>query len=105
MFAAVVSIHVKPEFVEAFIEATLDNAQNSIQEPGVARFDFAQSQDDRTQFILYEIYRAPDAQLAHRETAHYLRWRDAVTDMMVTPRTATKYDLIHPAGDDDADGI
>jgi quinol monooxygenase YgiN len=96
MFTAIVYIHVKPEFVNAFIEASADNARNSVLEPGIARFDFLQQQDDPTRFVLYETYRSPEAQLAHRETAHYQRWRDAVADMMVEARTATKYDVLSP---------
>jgi quinol monooxygenase YgiN len=96
MFTAVVYVHVKSEFIDTFIAATLENARNSVQEPGVARFDVLQQQDDPTRFILYEIYRTPEDQLAHRETAHYARWRDAVADMMVEPRTATKYDVLFP---------
>lgn len=97
MYTAVVYIHIKPEFIDSFVEATLDNARNSVQEPGVVRFDVLQQQDDPTHFILYEIYRAPEDQLAHRETAHYARWRDAVADIMAEPRTATKYDVLFPA--------
>jgi quinol monooxygenase YgiN len=96
MFTAVVYIHVKPEFVDAFIEASLENARNSVQEPGILRFDVLQQQDNLSHFVLYEIYRAPEDQLAHRETAHYARWRDTVADMMAETRTATKYDLLFP---------
>ena len=97
MYVALVQIHVKPESVDAFIEATLDNCRNSIHEPGVAQFDLLHTQDDPTRFILYEMYRSPEAQLAHRETAHYLRWRDAVEPMMAEPRSATKHDVVFPA--------
>lgn len=94
MYVALVQIHVKPDCVEAFIEATLDNCRNSIQEPGVAAFDLLQSQDDATRFTLYEMYRSPEAQLAHRETAHYLRWRDAVEPLQAEARSATKHDVV-----------
>ncbi len=86
-----VHVHVKPDQLEAFQTATLDNARNSTQEPGVLRFDVLQQADDPTRFLLIEIYKHPDDQLKHRETAHYLRWRDAVTDMMAEPRQAMKY--------------
>lgn len=92
MFTAIVYIHIKPEYLDAFIEASNDNALNSRQEPGIVQFDLLQQQDDPTRFVLYETYRTPEAQLAHRETAHYARWRDAVADMMAEPRTATRYD-------------
>jgi quinol monooxygenase YgiN len=96
MFTAVVYIHVKSEFLDAFIAASRENASNSVQEPGIVRFDLLQQQDDPTRFILYEIYRTPEDQLAHRETPHYLRWRDTVADMMAEPRSATKYDVLFP---------
>jgi quinol monooxygenase YgiN len=96
MFTAIVYIHVKPEFVDAFITASTDNARNSILEPGITCFDFLRQQDDPTHFVLYETYLSPEAQLAHRETAHYLRWRDAVADMLAETRTVTKYDVLTP---------
>ncbi|CAG0964102.1 (4S)-4-hydroxy-5-phosphonooxypentane-2,3-dione isomerase [Gammaproteobacteria bacterium] len=96
MFTAVVYIHVKPEALDQFIEATLDNVRNSLQEPGILRFDFLQQQDDPERFILYETYRTSEAQLQHRETAPYARWRDAVTDMMAEPRSAVKYAVLSP---------
>jgi quinol monooxygenase YgiN len=97
MFCAIVHVHVKPEAIDAFIAATLDNARSSVQEPGIARFDVLQQQDDPARFILYEIYHTPEAQLAHRETAHYARWRDAVAGMMAEPRSAVRYDVHFPA--------
>jgi quinol monooxygenase YgiN len=89
-----VHVHVKPDQVEAFQAATLDNARNSTQEPGVLRFDVLQQADDPARFLLVEIYRGTDDQLKHRETAHYLRWRDAVADMMAEPRQAVKYEEV-----------
>lgn len=91
-----VHVRVKPEHVEAFKLATIDNAQGSMQEPGVTRFDVVQQVDDATRFILIEHYKTPDDQLKHRETAHYLKWRDAVADMMAEPRTAVKVVGIYP---------
>ncbi len=92
-----VFVHVKPEHVAAFKEATLDNARNSVQEPGVMRFDVIQQEDDPTRFVLVEIYRTPDAPAQHKETAHYARWRDTVADMMAAPRTSIKYVNVFPA--------
>ena len=86
-----VHVHVKPDQIEAFRAATLDNARNSVQEPGVLRFDVLQQSDDPTRFLLIEIYKTPDDQLKHRDTAHYLKWRDSVADMMAAPRSAVKY--------------
>ncbi|MGZ9164076.1 MAG: putative quinol monooxygenase [Anaerolineales bacterium] len=86
-----VHVKVKPEFVEAFIKATIENASNSVKEAGIARFDVIQQADDPTKFILVEIYKTVDAPAAHKETAHYARWRDTVTEMMVEPRQGVKY--------------
>lgn len=99
MFIAHVFVHVTAGQVEAFIEATIDNARNSLQEPGVARFDVIQQQDDPTRFVLVEVYRTADDPARHKETAHYQRWRDTVADMMAEPRMAIKYDNIFPGED------
>jgi len=96
MFVVIVQTHVKPEFLQAFKEATYDNASNSILEPGVARFDVYQQKDDPTCFSLIEIYRDEDAPAKHRESSHYLRWRDAVESMLVEPRTRVTYDIYFP---------
>lgn len=96
MLITLVHIHVKPEFLEAFIEATLDNARNSVQEPGIARFDFIQQADDPTRFTLIEVYRDEDAPARHKETAHYNRWRETVADMMAEPRVGVRYSNIFP---------
>ncbi|MFN8530972.1 MAG: antibiotic biosynthesis monooxygenase [Anaerolineae bacterium] len=86
-----VQIQVKPEVIDAFITATLENGRSSIQEPGIIRFDFLQDAADPTHFTLVEVYRTPEDQQRHRETAHYLKWRDTVADMMAAPRTFIKY--------------
>jgi (4S)-4-hydroxy-5-phosphonooxypentane-2,3-dione isomerase len=91
-----VHVHVKPESIEAFKQASIENARNSIQEPGIAHFDLIQQIDDPTRFILVEIYRTAEAQGAHKETKHYARWRDTVADMMAEPRSAVKYVPIFP---------
>ena len=91
-----VHVHVKPEFVEAFRQATLENARNSVQEPGIARFDVIQQTDDPTRFILVEVYRSQEATVKHKETAHYAKWRDTVADMMAEPRTSVKFGNIFP---------
>ncbi|MBI1257349.1 MAG: antibiotic biosynthesis monooxygenase [Chloroflexi bacterium] len=96
MYIVHVDIHIKPEFLDAFRAATIDNASNSIKETGIARFDFIQRSDDPTRFVLVEVYRTPaDADL-HKQTAHYARWRDTVADMMAEPRTSVKYSNILP---------
>jgi autoinducer 2-degrading protein len=96
MFTVIVHAHVKPESINAFKAITLVNARNSIQEPGIARFDFYQQADDPTRFTLIEIYRSEDAPIKHRETAHYIRWRNTVADMLVEPRIKVTYDILFP---------
>ncbi len=91
-----VQVHVKPEFVEAFKAASIENARNSVKEPGIARFDILQQPGDPTRFILVEIYRSPEAQDQHKETAHYAAWRDTVSDMMAEPRSSTKFFNVFP---------
>jgi autoinducer 2-degrading protein len=92
-----VHVQVKPEAVEAFRAASLDNARASVQEPGIARFDVIQQADDPTRFVLVEMYRDDEAPARHKETAHYQRWRDTVTSLMATPRTSVKYSNVFPA--------
>lgn len=91
-----VSVHVKPEAVEAFRAATLANARASVREPGIARFDFLQDRDDPTRFVLLEVYRTADAPAAHKATAHYGVWRDAVAELMAEPRTSRKFVNVFP---------
>jgi len=97
MLIVQVQIHVKAEFVEAFKEASLANAQASIREPGVARFDVLQQQDDPTRFLLVEAYSNAEAPAQHKETRHYQAWRDAVAPMMAEPRTSVKFQNLFPA--------
>lgn len=96
MLVVHVHVHVKPECVEAFRQASIENASNSIREPGIARFDVVQQADDPTCFVLVEAYRTPQATAAHKETAHYAAWRDAVADMMAEPRSSVKYTNVCP---------
>ena len=91
-----VHIHVKPDQIEAFKTATVVNASNSLQEPGIARFDFIQDAGDPERFVLVEVYRTPEAAARHKETAHYQTWRDTVAGMMVEPRTGVKYTNLFP---------
>lgn len=91
-----VHVHVKPESVEEFRQATIENARASVLEPGIARFDVMQSQDDATRFVLTEVYRTPEAAAAHKETAHYAKWRDAVESMMAEPRQRALYNAVFP---------
>ena len=91
-----VHVNVKPEFVEDFKQATIENARNSVKEEGIARFDVIQQTDDPTKFILVEIYKTAEAPAAHKETAHYARWRDTVAEMMAAPRQGVKYFNVFP---------
>lgn len=95
-----VHVHIKPEFIEAFKQASLENASNSVKEEGIARFDVVQQADDPTRFVLVEVYKTAEAPAAHKETTHYLKWRDTVADMMAEPRQGIKYGNIFP--DDDS---
>jgi quinol monooxygenase YgiN len=98
MFIVHVLVHVKPETVDAFREATLINAHaSSTAEPGVARFDVLQQQDDPSRFVLVEVYRTPEDAARHKDTAHYQTWRDAVSPMMAEPRSSVKYSNAFPA--------
>ena len=91
MLVVHVHVRVKPECIEAFRQASLANARQSVQEPGIARFDVVQQADDPTRFVLVEAYRTAEAPAAHKATAHYATWRDAVADLMAEPRTSVKY--------------
>jgi autoinducer 2-degrading protein len=96
MHTVLVNIHVLEEKIIPFIEATLDNVHNSLLEAGVVQFDFYQQVEDLTRFTLVEIYLQPEDQLRHRESAHYLRWRDKVADLMAEPRIGIKYRKLAP---------
>ena len=96
MFIVHVFVHVKSGKVEEFKSASMENARNSIKEPGIARFDVIQQQDDPTRFVLVEVYRTANDPARHKETQHYQKWRDTVGDMMAEPRRAIKYKNIFP---------
>ena len=96
MFIVHVFVHVKPDQIEAFKAATLENARNSLQEPGIGRFDVIQQSDDNSRFVLVEVYRTPEDAGRHKETAHYKLWRDTVAGMMAEPRTSIKYMNVFP---------
>jgi len=96
MFIVHVFVHVKEDLVEAFKAATIENASNSVREKGIARFDLIQQADDRTRFVLVEVYRTQEDPALHKETAHYKTWRDTVEAMMAEPRTSIKYSNVFP---------
>ena len=96
MLVVHVHVHVKPECVEDFKRVSLANARESIKEPGIARFDVVQQQDDPTRFVLVEVYRDNQAPAAHKETKHYAAWRDAVASMMAEARSSVKFQNVFP---------
>jgi quinol monooxygenase YgiN len=96
MLVVHVHVRVKPEFIAAFQEASLENARLSVQEPGIARFDVIQQADDPSRFVLVEVYRTPEAPARHKDTAHYQLWRDTVAAMMAEPRSSLKYANLFP---------
>ncbi len=96
MLIVQVHVHVKPEHIDAFRAASIKNAELSVQESGIARFDIIQQADDPSRFILIEVYRTPDAPAQHKETSHYKLWRDTVADMMAEPRASLRYSNIFP---------
>ena len=96
MFVVHVFVQVKADKIEAFKQATVENARNSIKEAGIARFDVVQQQDDPGRFILVEVYRTSEDPAKHKETAHYQKWRDTVADMMAKPRTSLKLSNVFP---------
>lgn len=97
MHVSIVQVSVRPEHIQAFTNATRENASQSLREPGVARFDVLQDAEHPTEFVLYEVYRDAQAPARHKSTAHYLHWRDTVAPMMVTPRTSRKYTSLFPS--------
>jgi autoinducer 2-degrading protein len=97
MLVVHVHVHVKPECIEAFKAATVENARQSVREAGIARFDVVQQGDDPARFVLVEVYRTPAAPAAHKETPHYAVWRDTVASMMAEPRASVKYANVFPA--------
>jgi quinol monooxygenase YgiN len=96
MFIVHVLVQVKKDKIEEFKKATIENAQNSVKESGIARFDVVQQQDDPTRFVLVEVYRTAEDPAKHKETAHYKKWRDTVADMMAEPRVGIKLNNIFP---------
>ena len=94
MLVAIINVHIKPEAVDEFKTITNYNASNSLKEPGVIRFDAYQQSDDSTRFVLVEIYKNEEDPARHRETAHYIRWRDTVANLMAEPRTRNTYNIV-----------
>jgi quinol monooxygenase YgiN len=100
MFVVHVHVHVKEEFIEHFRAASIENANNSVKEPGIARFDVLQNNEDLTRFVLNEVYINAEATVAHKETGHYKKWRHLVEEMMAEPRYSVKYSNLYPMEED-----
>jgi quinol monooxygenase YgiN len=98
MYIVHVFARIKPDRIEDFKTASIENARSSIKEPGIARFDVIQQKDDPTRFVLVEVYRTADDPSRHKETTHYHKWRGAVEPMMAEPRTNTQFLNIFPGG-------
>jgi quinol monooxygenase YgiN len=96
MLVVHIQIHIRPQFIDAFKAATIANARESLKEPGIARFDFVQQQDDPTRFVLVEAYRSVEANVAHKETKHYQTWRDVAEPMMAEQRTRAVFTSVFP---------
>jgi autoinducer 2-degrading protein len=101
MIVRVITIHVHPDRVEEFKEATVKNRAGSIQEPGILRFDVLQNQDNREEFLLYEVYGSQEATAAHKETAHYKEWKARVEPMMAGPRSGPAFSPIEPVNQEE----
>lgn len=99
MLVVHVHVKVKPDCIEAFKEVTIANARQSLKEPGIARFDLVQQNDDPTRFVLVEAYRSVEATVAHKATAHYAAWRDRMESLMAEPRSSVKYSPVFPGED------
>ena len=96
MHVTLVHVHVKPEHVEEFVEASRRNHEGSVREPGNVRFDVLQSAEDPTRFVLYEVFRSAEDNAAHKKTSHYLAWRAAVEGFMASPREGKTYAVVAP---------
>jgi autoinducer 2-degrading protein len=94
VYVVAVTVWVKPEFAQPFIEASLDNARNTRKEPGNVRWDFCQSEEDPTRFLLYEAYQQKEDFAKHQQTAHYLHWKQLVADWMAQPRQGVRHNAL-----------
>jgi len=96
MIVTIVHVEVKKEFIEEFIRITAENHHASVREPGNLRFDVLQMADDPARFALYEAYEHESAAAAHKETPHYLKWKETVASWMATPRKGVRYKGLLP---------
>lgn len=96
MLVVIVHVHVKAEYIDAFSKASIENASNSLKEEGLSFFDVIQENEDPSKFVLLEVYRDDTAAKAHKDTAHYKKWKTAVEEMMAEPRFSVKYHDVYP---------
>jgi autoinducer 2-degrading protein len=97
MIVTCVYVHVKSYAIKPFMDAIIENHRGSVIEPGNLRFDILQQADDPSRFMIYEAYESVEAAAAHKNTSHYLKWRDVVQDLMVEPRQGVRYNIIEPS--------
>ena len=90
MYVVAVTVFVKPEFIQPFIDATHLNAKGSRTETDNLRWDFSQAEDDPAKFLLYEVYTTKEAFAVHQQTPHYLAWKSVIADWMAQPRVGVK---------------
>ena len=100
MHVTCVDVRVVVEHIDDFIQATIANHQGSVQEPGNLRFDILQNDEDPCKFLLYEAYESDEAAAKHKQTDHYLTWRETVADWMAQPRQGTKHTIVCPTDKD-----
>jgi autoinducer 2-degrading protein len=96
MIVTCVHVHIRPEAIHEFILASTANHLEALKEPGNLRFDFVQQADDPCRFMLYEAYESEESSAAHKNTPHYLKWKESVQDMMAEPRKGVKYNILQP---------
>jgi autoinducer 2-degrading protein len=97
MIVTCVYVHVKPDTVDRFINATIVNHRETVKERGNIRFDFVQQADDLSRFMIYEVFESEEAISDHKKTTHYQIWRDTVADFMAEPRKGIRYNIIEPS--------
>ncbi len=101
MYIVCVTVHVTPEHVQSFIQATLENARQSrLTEPGNVRFDVLRAESDLAQFFLYEVYREKEDFARHQQTPHYLKWKETVAPWMAVPRQGVRHSSVFPPDPD-----
>jgi autoinducer 2-degrading protein len=96
MIATIVYVDVLPEYIDAFIDASVRNHEQSVKEPGNLRFDLIQREENPSEFIFYEAYTDEESAAAHKSTSHYLEWRETVAPMMASPRKGVRYTGVRP---------